>query len=213
MVEAVLQFTTPALLEFQLKGKFTRLGNRNAAMAPQGIYKASGKDGWFACTVASAKGFSELAKLVGRPDLAKDDTLLSDAGRQSRHDEIDVAINKWAGSKSPHECAQALQDIGIAAVEVLNIADLLDHRHMKFSELFIDIDRELSGKQRQMGAPFFLDGKRVNSLSAAPLLGQHTFDVLTRNTGVTAARFEELVASGVISFAPKPVRNLVRTSS
>jgi len=213
MVEAVLQFATPALLEFQLKGKFIRLGNRNAAMAPQGIYKASGKDGWFACTVASAKEFSELAKLIGRQDLAKDETLLSIAGRQSRHDEIDAAINKWADSKSPHECAQALQDIGIAAAEMLNIADLLDHCHMKSSDLFIDIDRELSGKQRQIGTPFFQDGKRINSFSAAPFLGQHTFDVLARITGVTAARFDELVASGVISFAPKPVRNLVTTPS
>ena len=213
MVEAVLQFATPALLEFQLREKFTRLGNRNAAMAPQGIYKATGKDGWFACTVASAKEFSELAKLIGRPDLANDKTLISVAGRQLLHDKIDAAINTWASSKSPQECAQALQEIGIAASEVLNIADLLDHRHMNSSELFIDIDRELSGKQRQIGTPFFQDGKRINSFSAAPLLGQHTFDVLTRVTGVTAARFDELVASGVISFAPKPVRNLVTTPS
>jgi len=70
----------------------------------------------------------------GRPDLAKDKTLIS-VVRQLLHDKIDAAINTWASSKSPQECAQALQQIGIACSgEALNIADLLDHRHMKSSE-------------------------------------------------------------------------------
>lgn len=211
MVESVLQFATPALLEFQLAGRSTRRGNRHPVMAPQGMYRAAGGDAWLACTIANAEEFTRLADLIGRPDLATDGSLRSAAARQARHDEIDAAISRWTSRLSAEESAQALQDIGVAAAEVLNISELLEHRHMKSADLFVDIDRELSGVQRQMGTPFFQDGERLCARSPAPLLGQHTFDVLGRITHMTSARYDELVSAGVISFAPKPARNLVTT--
>lgn len=211
LIESVLQFATPALLEFQLKGSFARRGNRSAVMVPQGMYRAAGGDAWLACTVASAEEFTRLADLIGRPDLAADESLRTAAARQSRHDEIDAAISLWSSRLNAEEGAQALQDVGIAAAEVLNIAELLEHRHMKSADLFLDFDRELSGVQRQIGTPFIQDGERLCARSPAPLLGQHSFDVLGRITGMTRALYDELVNAGVISFSPRPARNLVTT--
>lgn len=209
MVESILPFTTPGLLEFQLTGQTVRRGNRHPVYAPQGVYPAAGADSWLACTVASAEQFSALAHLIGRPDLATDATLHAASGRHARQDEIDAAIAHWSHGVDAACGAQALQDLGIAAAPVLNIAELLANRHLCEAGLFVDIERELSGPQRQMGTPFRQDGVRLHATTGAPLLGQHSLEVLGQAIGMPRARYDALVEQGVISLAPHPTRNLV----
>ena len=49
-------------------------------------------------------------------------------------------------------------------------------------------------------------------VAAAPLLGEHSAQVLGEHAGVDAARFDALVDEGVVSFTPAPSRNVVAAS-
>jgi crotonobetainyl-CoA:carnitine CoA-transferase CaiB-like acyl-CoA transferase len=110
MVECMLQFTAPALLEYQATGREpVRLGNRHAVFAPHNIYRCAGSDRWVAIAVTHGEMFNKLARVIGRPDLATRSELATPQGRKSFEDEIDQAIDQWARSQSPEEAAQTLQ--------------------------------------------------------------------------------------------------------
>lgn len=220
MVEAMLQFTTPGLLQHQTLGPSAqapsgageaplRRGNRRPSLAPHGFYPAAGTDQWLAVAVDSADAFAALARLIGRTDWADDPALRALAARQAIEDQIDAAIADWSGTLPPAEAAARLQAAGVAAAELVHADQLPQDAHLAAVGFFIDLERAVSGPQRQCGVAIRQAGQRLGARRPAPLLGEHTQAVLQRHLGLGQARFQALVDQGVVSLAPKPARNLL----
>lgn len=208
MVEAMLQFTTPALLERQLTGaEPPRRGNRHAAMAPHGFYPAAGNDQWIAVSAPDHEAFARLASAIGRPEWAQDPAFATLEGRAARHDEIDAAIAAWSRSRDRDEAAQLLQDFGVAAAPLHHAEELFANAHLEANGFYIDLVREFSGPQRQGGIAIVQDGRRLGARQPAPLLGEHSREVLLARAGVDPVRYERLVREDVITFAPKGLRS------
>ncbi len=212
MVEAMLQLTTPGLLAHQVDpgaAATQRRGNRRNSLAPHGFYPCAGHDQWLAVAVDSGAAFAALATLLGRADWAVDPTLQTLAGRQAQEDAIDAAIAAWSRQHTPDAAAVQLQAAGVLAAGLLHAEDLGAQPHLAAADFYIDVVRELSGPQRQCGLAIRQNGRRLGARRPAPLLGEHSWAVLQRHAGLSAAEFDALVASGVVSLSPKPARNLV----
>lgn len=210
MVEAMLQLTTPGLLMHQADpGAPLRRGNRRDALAPHGFYPSAGSDQWVGLSVDSGAGFSALCRLIGRADWAADAALQTLAGRQARADAIDAAIAAWTRHHTPDQAAALLQTQGIAAAGLLHAEHLGRQPALAAAGFYIDVDRAVSGPQRQCGIAIRQGGRRLGARSPAPLLGEHSAAVLQRHAGVSAAEFAALVDTGIVSLAPKPARNLL----
>ena len=210
MVEAMLQFTTPALLTHQISPDTPlRQGNQRPALSPHGIYPSAGIDQWVAVAVQDGPAFAALAGLLGRADWAADAAMMSLAGRQQHAAQIEAAISAWTVQHSPEHAAQVLQAAGILAAPLLHAEHLAQDAHLVEAGFFIDLDRAVSGPQRQGGLAIRQDDQRLGARSPAPLLGEHSQAVLQQHAAIDPAQFEALVAKGVVSFSPKPARNLV----
>jgi len=210
MVEAMLQLTTPGLLAHQVDpGAPLRRGNRRASLAPHGLYPAAGTDQWLAVAIDSAEAFAALARVLGRGDWAADPALRTLAGRQAREDELDAAIAAWSRQHPPAQAAALLQAAGVLAAGLQHAEHLAADAHLAGAGFFIDLDRALSGPQRQAGVAIVQDGQRLGARRPAPLLGEHSWPVLQRHAGLSLAQFEALVHDGVIGLSPRPERNLV----
>lgn len=214
MVEAMLQFTAPGLLTHQTSPATPlRQGNRREALAPHGFYPAAGADQWLAVAVDGADAFAALARVIGRPDWAEGPdeatALRTLAGRQARADEIDAAITAWSRRHAAADAADALQAAGVAAAPLLHAEELAGDAHLASADFFIDLQRAVSGPQRQAGVAVRQQGRRLGARQPAPLLGEHSWPVLQRHAGLTRAHYDALVRQGVISLQPRPERNLV----
>lgn len=210
MVEAMLQFTTPAMLEHQLAPDgVQRRGNRRTSFVPHGIYPAAGDDQWLALVVTDGDEFAALCQLLDRPDWASDPQLRSLEGRRQQEDNIDTAIRTWSSQQAPEQGAAALRAVGIGAAALVHADQLATDADLASAGLFVDMERTLSGPQRQIGSAICQDGQRQAARQPAPLLGEHSWPVLQAYAHVERSRFEALVAEGVIGMSPKPARNLV----
>ena len=213
MVEAMLQFAAPALLERQLTGAPPqRRGNRHAVMAPHGFYPVEGEDQWIAIAVTDHAAFARLTRIIGRPEWADDPGLSTLEGRGARHDEIDAAIRAWSGGCERDEAAALLQAAGIASAPLFHAEELFANPHLEANGFYIDLVRTFSGAQRQAGLGIVQDGQRLGARTPAPLLGEHSGDVLRVRAGVDAARYRRLVDDDVITFAPKALRSAMVTA-
>ena len=210
MVEAMLQLTTPGLLAHQVDpGAALRRGNRRDSLAPHGLYPAAGTDQWLAVAIDSGEAFAALARVLGRPDWAADPALASLAGRQACEDQIDAAIGAWSRQQPPEQAAALLQAAGVMAAGLAHAEDLASDAHLASVDFYIDLDRAVSGPQRQAGLSIVQNGQRLGARQPAPLLGEHSGPVLQRHAGLSPAQFDTLLSEGVISLSPKPERNLL----
>ncbi len=96
-----------------------RYGNRDKHRAPQGLYECS--DGrLLAVTVTDDDAWRGLASVLGRADLAKDESLAEVAGRRAAHDELDAAIAAWTATVAADDAFRLLQHAGVAAAPLLD---------------------------------------------------------------------------------------------
>ncbi len=100
----------------------------------------------------------------------------------------------------------------MAAAELLHCDALGADEHLAAVDFFIDLERALSGPQRQCGTAIRQGGRRLGARSPAPLLGEHTADVLHQRLALSPAAVQALVVQGVVQFAPRPARNLVASA-
>jgi crotonobetainyl-CoA:carnitine CoA-transferase CaiB-like acyl-CoA transferase len=180
-------------------------------MAPHGLYPAAGTDQWLAVAIDSDPAFAALAQVLGRSDWATDPALRCLAGRQAREDEIDAAISAWSRQHPPEQAAAQLQAAGVMAAGLQHAEHLAADAHLASAGFFIDLDRALSGPQRQAGIAILQNGARLGARQPAPLLGEHSWAVLQRHAGLSATQFDALLRDGVVSLSPKPERNLLTT--
>lgn len=202
MVECMLQFTTPPLLAAQAAGREPeRPANRHPTLSPHGCFPAAGEDQWIALAVDGEDAFAALAKLIGRQDW-----LEPGFAPAARLAEIETAIAQWTQQREPADAADVLQKAGIAAAPVLHAQTLAADEHLSQTGFLIDIDRPVSGMQRQMGLAITEAERRLYTARPAPSLGGSTREILESLTGVSASRFETLVQTGIVSTSPTQLR-------
>ncbi len=118
-----------------------RRGNRDAAMAPQGVYPCAGHDEWIAITVRSDEEWARFAVLVGDQRLASSSYAGAD-GRMTGHDAIDAVIGAWTEGQDKDHLAALLQASGIAAGPVQKVSDIPFDPHLAARGFFQTIEHE-----------------------------------------------------------------------
>src|SRR5690606_9921859 len=97
MLEGEMQLIAPALMDVVMNGRVqSRIGNRHAWHAPQGVYRCEGPDRWVAISVQSDEQWHALADTVGGAPLASDARFATAERRREHHEEIDALITAWS---------------------------------------------------------------------------------------------------------------------
>ncbi|HJM75864.1 MAG TPA: CoA transferase [Dehalococcoidia bacterium] len=174
-----------------------RRGNRDPAIAPQGIYAAAGADEWVAISVETDEQWRALAECIGFDDASLDRV----EARRERHDEIDEAIAAWARQRSKHDAAELLQSCGVIAGPVQAPRDLaVDAGYIERGHF-----RPIRHREPIAAAtwhPHLSQLPKINGARRAPLTEAHADGadnaaVLKSWLGLDAAEVRQLHESGV----------------
>jgi len=154
-------------------------------------------DGWGICTPTSDADFAGMCRAFGVDGY--DDPRVATIVQRSQHRELTGAIMNRC-----YEAARALTTAGaISALETHNVpcgvvlspAELADDPHARAIGLFEESRHPTAGRLRQPRHPADFSGVRPPLGGPAPLLGEHTDEIL-RELGL-AERIDELRATGV----------------
>ena len=169
--------------------------SRSADVVPHGVHRAAGTDRWIAISVPDDRAWRALAELLGTtPDLRDADQ----AARRVREDEIDALITAWTADLEPAALAQRLQDAGVPASLVATGRDLVEHDEQLAARGFYPVlEHPIAGAVRHEGIVARLTDTPGALTGPAPLLGQHTADVLGELLGLSEQDLAALAAAGV----------------
>ncbi|MBI2964415.1 MAG: CoA transferase [Deltaproteobacteria bacterium] len=198
--EAAVGLTAEALMEYAIGGtQPARQGNRDAIEAPQGVFRCAGDDEWVALACWSDEQWRQLARAMGRPDLAADAYLSTAAGRKRSEQMLEAAISEWTDSRSAEEVAQILQARGVPSYPVLSNRGLAEDVQLGTWGAFADLDHPEVGVRRHVGAPWRFSESDVRVRRPAPLLYADTDAVLRRLLGCDDAEIRGLRDCGAIA--------------
>jgi crotonobetainyl-CoA:carnitine CoA-transferase CaiB-like acyl-CoA transferase len=87
-------------------------------------------------------------------------------------------VADWLKTEDKHRVAAAAQKLGLTVVPVNNAGDLMDSPQYIFREYFAEVHHPVQGKARYPTVPYKLSATPAVIASPAPLLGQHSREVL-----------------------------------
>jgi CoA:oxalate CoA-transferase len=186
-----------ALMQYSYSGQeFTRVGNRGYGRAAWGIYPC--RDGYVGIIAGPDQNWPEVSKIMEREELA-DPRYASRQGRLLYADEVDALMLPWLLGHDKVDIFKAGQEHGLGFSYVATMQDLLDMEQLKARDYFIELHHPVAGKFKYPGAPISPD-KSVDPwvYRRAPLLGEHSREILGQRLGYSEDEINKLQAQGVV---------------
>src|SRR5690606_958942 len=136
----------------------------------------------------SDASFKRYMKTIGRPDLADDPGLATNAQRWARRDELDDAITAWTTSLPRADVLRILDSAGVPAGPIMSAADITDDPQFRARAMIQQLPVEVDGEEREVAFPGIvplLGGTSLPVRSVGPDLGEHNEEVLCGLLGWT----------------------------
>jgi formyl-CoA transferase len=106
-------------------------------------------------------------------------------------------IETWTLTKTKHEAMEAFGKAGVPAGATLDSLEVLNDPHLKARGMITTVQHPARGAFTMPGSPMQLSASPTE-YTPAPLLGQHTDEVLSTWLGYDAAQMEQLRAQGIV---------------
>ena len=176
-----------------------RVGGRMEGIAPSNAYYCG--DG--ASIVVAGNGdsiFQRYMEVIGRPDLAEDADLRTNAQRWARRDELDRAIAAWTSGRSSADALEALGAAGVPAGPIYTAADICADPQYAARRMIQEFDVP-TGDERVVRAGFpgvvpVIGEHSLPIRHVGPDLGEHTAEVLSGLLGMTDDEIREAIGPG-----------------
>ena len=204
MFEGMISLIPQAVIDVTMNGRApARIGNRDHRKVPHNLYRAAGDDEWVAISVDP--GVSD----TGGPDAqwralcavlgleAGDPLFSTPEARRANEDALDARISAWTRERTPQRTTELLQAAGVTAGPVLRPDQLHEDPQLRSRGFLVETEHPTGGRRRHPGIPWRASGLDP-AYRAAPLLGEHTREVLTGLLGISAAEYDALDGAGVL---------------
>lgn len=161
--------------------------------------KGGGIDDYLYIVVQEAI-WPELAKLVGGEELVNDPRFTKIGDRRKNQKELWKLLEDFTAKYNKREAMAAFNAVDVPCGPVLNTGELADDEHIRHREMWIKQD--FPGRPNgswNVGMPIKLSASPPDYSRRAPLLGEHTDEVLKEICGYEQGKIDTLRAAGAFS--------------
>jgi formyl-CoA transferase len=185
-------------------GPLERVGDQSISGGnpPCGIYPCKGggpNDYVYVYTSrANPEHWKRLLNVIGREDLIGDPRFETSQARNDRPKEVDGLVSTWTRKYDKHEAMRLLGSAGIPAGAVLDTKELAEDRTFYERGVLQVMDHPDRKNYAVPAWPVRHDGAPP-AVKAAPLLGEHSTQVLSSWLGLSEQDIDGLVQQKAIS--------------
>jgi len=199
MVDSIVSVLENAVVRYTLTGEVPkRIGSRHPSIAPFDVFEA--KDGWVVIGVGNDSLWQRFCKAIGKEELINHPKYKTNKTRVENYDELKKILTEWTKSLSVAEIIKILREAGVPCGPVNTVKNVVEDPNVNYRGMIVEVDQPKVGKVRTAGNPLMFSflKRRKYTPSPAPLLGEHTREVLRSLLGYDEKKINELVEKGVI---------------
>jgi len=166
-------------------GTFTdtvpRGGNAGGGGQPGWILKCKGwetdPNAYIYFTIQE-QNWAQTCQAIGKPEWADDPAYATTRARQPHIFDIFAQIEKWLADKTKVEAVDILRKFEVPCAPVLSMKEIANDPALRTSGTVVEVKQEKRGSYLTVGSPIKFSGF-TPKITGAPLLGEHTVEVLT----------------------------------
>lgn len=153
-----------------------RIGNANPGSAPYNMYHT--KDGNVVIATANDSLFTRLIGVMGQPELIQDPRFGTNPDRKHNEKAIDAIVEAWTCRHTTAEVEAMLDAVGVPVASAKSVGQLVGDPQLLHRGMVIEQEVPGVGPVKFPGDPLKLQATPPDTSRRAPLLGEHTEEVL-----------------------------------
>jgi formyl-CoA transferase len=134
---------------------------------------------------------------IGHPELLADERFSTPMARRQNGYALWEIIAGWTRQRTKWQVMETLGEAGVPCSAVYDTLDVFTDKHLRTRDAIMTIDHPVRGAWEYPAPPVHLSDSRVD-VAPAPLLGEHTADVLCEELGLSVERVDQLAEAGVL---------------
>jgi crotonobetainyl-CoA:carnitine CoA-transferase CaiB-like acyl-CoA transferase len=174
----------------------TRRGNRNPALTPAEAF--STRDGYIIVVVFNPKQWDRFCRVLGDEELRTAPRFATNADRLANHTEMTARIEAVLAGADTADWVARFEKAQVAAGPIYEFDEVFEDPQVGHLGLVMELEQPGHGTFRMLGFPFQASATPAEIRRPAPLLGQHTAEVL-EELGLSRAEIQSLATSGAIA--------------
>lgn len=166
-----------------------RLGSAHRMSAPYQAFRCA--EGFITIGAANDRSFARLATVLGHDEWTRDPRFATDAARVKHRQALAVLIESVTVAKPCSDWLTVLAEAGVPSGPIRDYAEVFADPQVAAREMTVPVTHPSLGALTNLGTPLKLSDTPLNPHRRAPLLGEHTVQVL-REFGFTDAQIRPL---------------------
>lgn len=169
------------------------LGSGHPLSAPYQAFETA--DGWINIGAANQANWLRMVDIIEMPELNDDPRFSNNAVRMQNLPALVELLTARFKTRSTDEWLTVLEQAGVPAGPVLSVGEMLNDPHVLARDMVVEVEHQTVGKTRTLGSPVKFSETPTNIRRAAPVLGQHTREILSEY-GYSDTEIDSLAAAG-----------------
>jgi crotonobetainyl-CoA:carnitine CoA-transferase CaiB-like acyl-CoA transferase len=197
LMEAALQQTYWHAAAYFATGRSPApTGSAHILTAPYQAFRTA--DGWINIGGANQANWERIAEVLGHPEWREDPRFADNARRMANIEPLVALMNDVLRTRTTAQWLDAFDAAGVPAGPVHSIGEALEHPQTHARDMVVDLAHPQAGRTRALGCPIHFSDTPTRIDRPAPMLGEHTREVL-REFGYADAEIDALAAAGVVA--------------
>jgi crotonobetainyl-CoA:carnitine CoA-transferase CaiB-like acyl-CoA transferase len=156
------------------------------------------EDAYLTIGVANNSLWERMCAAIDRPDVAKDARFATDAARVANREALVPLLNQVFGARPAAHWLERLEAAGVPGGRIKTVAEVCESEHLMARGMVVRLSHKKAGPYTAMGVPIRLWDTPGRAVEPAPLLGQHTDEILTRLCRMSRRQVERLRTASVV---------------
>ena len=171
------------------------MGSAHQLNAPYEAFETT--DGWITLGAANQANWLKLVDLIEAPELGDDPRFADNHGRITHRVELAEALAPIIRTRTSADWLARLEAVGVPAGSVLDVAEMHRDPQTLAREMVTEAPHTRLGPVKTLGAPVKFSATPGGVTRGAPLLGEHTREVLAEH-GYSEDEVEALIDEGAV---------------
>ena len=152
------------------------LGSAHPLAAPYPAYETAA--GWITVGAGNSANWPRLAEALGAGALTEDPRFLTNDDRMNNLDELNEALAPLFKAQRSESLLDELEKRGVPAGPVLDIGQMTEDPQTAARDMILEVEHSRLGPVRTLGPPVKLGATPANVRRGAPVLGEHSAEIL-----------------------------------